>query len=125
MLKRSFATIFLTGLACAAAAADPDPRGVWLREDGNARVQIAPCEDGAVCATNLWIGDTSKGEAVGDRLIMTLSPKSDSTLAGKAYDPKRKLTYSITVSVAKNRLTTRGCIVGGLLCRDVSWTSAR
>jgi uncharacterized protein (DUF2147 family) len=103
----------------------PDPRGVWLRDDGNARVRIAPCGAGAVCATNLWIRDTSKGEAVGDRLVMTLAPRSATTLAGKAYDPKRKLTYSITVDVREDRLTTRGCVAGGLLCRDVSWTPAK
>ena len=114
--------VLLSGLA---GAAQPDPRGVWLRDDGKARVRIAPCGQGRVCATNLWIGDTSRGEAVGDRLIMTLSPKTATTLAGTAYDPKRGLTYSITVDVGKDRLTTRGCIVGGLLCRDVFWTPAK
>jgi len=106
------------------ASQEADPRGVWLREDGNARVRIAPCGK-AMCATNLWIKDTSKGEEVGDKLIMTLKPQSANTLAGEAYDPKRDMSYAIKVTVGENSLTTRGCIVAGMLCKNVSWTPAK
>ncbi len=98
--------------------------GVWLRDDGNARVRIAPCGD-KICATNLWIGDTSKGEAVGDRLIMTLSRQADGSFSGRAYDPKRDTTFAFTIRSTGTGLSTRGCILGRLLCRDVSWTPAR
>jgi uncharacterized protein (DUF2147 family) len=103
------------------ATAEPDPSGTWLRGDGNAKVRIAPC--GAnICATNQWIKDTSGGENVGDKLVMTVKPKSADTLSGKAFDPKRNLTYSIQVTVKKTALVTRGCIVGGLLCKNVNWS---
>jgi uncharacterized protein (DUF2147 family) len=101
-----------------------DAQGVWMRGDGNARVRIAPCGQ-KLCATNLWIGDTSKGEAVGDKLVMTLKPASEGTLKGTAYDPKRKLSYSMTLRVTGKSLTTRGCIVGGLICKDVTWAPAK
>ncbi len=100
-----------------------DPSGVWLRDDGNARVRIAPCGD-KICATNLWIGDTSKGEEAGDRLVMSLQPKSADTLSGTAYDVKRKRSYSITVQVSNDALMTRGCILGGILCKNVHWKQA-
>ena len=67
--------------------------GVWSRDDGNARVRIAPCGD-KTCATNVWIRDTSKGEAPGDQLIMSLKRSSDTEFSGTAYDPKRGMTYS-------------------------------
>jgi uncharacterized protein (DUF2147 family) len=101
-----------------------DAGGVWLRDDGNARVKIAACGEN-LCATNLWIGDTSKGEDIGDKLIMTLKPISGSTLKGTAYDPKRKLTFSMTLRVARGGLTTRGCIIGGVICKKTSWTPAK
>lgn len=110
--------------ATPAAAQQADPSGVWMRDDGNARVRIAPCGSD-ICATNLWIGDTSKGEEPGDRLVMALKPESQNTLAGTAYDEKRDRTYSITLEVAKDALVTRGCILGGVLCRNVTWTPAR
>jgi len=99
-------------------------RGVWMRDDGNARVSIAPCGQ-QLCATNLWIRDTSKGEQAGDKLIMTLKPKSRQVLVGKAYDPKRKLTYSMTLTVTQGGLSTRGCMVGGLVCKNTGWKPAK
>ena len=116
------AIVLLPQLAIADALSDAS--GVWMRGDGNARVRIAPCGQN-LCATNLWIGDTSKGEAVGDKLVMTLKPASDNTLKGTAYDPKRDMTYSMTLRVTGKGLTTRGCIIGGLICKNVSWAPAK
>lgn len=100
-----------------------DPRGVWVRDDGNARIEIADCGPD-LCATNLWIGDTSGGELVGDRLVLSLQPRSATSLAGRAYDPKRDRTYSLTVEVGHESLVTRGCLFA-ILCRSVSWTLDR
>lgn len=119
----AFSAMMLTA-AASQAQQSADPSGVWLRDDGNARVRIAPCGRN-ICATNLWIRDTSKGEEAGDRLIMSLQPKSSDTLSGTAFDEKRERTYSITVQVSDNALLTRGCILGGMLCKNVRWQSAR
>lgn len=77
-----------------------------------------------ICATNLWIGDASNGEAVGDKLIMNLARQADGTFSGTAYDPKRDWSYSMTVKVTAGALTTRGCVLGRLVCRDVNWKAA-
>lgn len=97
--------------------------GTWLRDDGNARVRIAPCGD-KICATNIWIGDASNGEAAGDKLVMTLARQPDGTFSGNAYDPKRDWTYSMTITAKPSALITRGCILGRLICRDVNWKAA-
>lgn len=110
-------------VACWAGALASEPAGVWLRDDGNARVEFAPC-DNKLCATNLWIRDPSKGEEVGDRLVMTLQPRSATSLVGTAYDRKRDRSYSLTLTMGTGHLTTRGCVLGGLLCKEVSWTPA-
>lgn len=125
-MKKPVLTAFAVLIFAAASQAQQsaDPSGIWLRDDGNARVRIAPCGTN-ICATNLWIGDTSKGEEAGDRLVMSLQPKSPDTLAGTAYDAKRDRTYSITVQVSENALLTRGCILGGVLCRNVHWKPAK
>ena len=101
------------------AQQEPDPSGVWMRDDGNARVRVA--SGTKICATNLWIGDTSGGEEVGDRLVMSLKPDAAGTLSGTAYDEKRDRTYGMTMTVAKDKLVTRGCVLGGVLCKNVSW----
>ena len=118
-MTRLLLALALAALSARGAAAS-DLDGTWLRDDGNARVRIAPCGD-KICATNLWIGDTSKGEAAGDKLVMTLARQRDGTFSGNAYDPKRDWTYSMTITATPGALTTRGCIVGRLICRDVNW----
>lgn len=118
-MKRLPLALVLAALWFGGAAAQ-DLDGTWLRDDGNARVRIAPC-GAKICATNLWIGDTSKGEAAGDKLVMTLARQPDGTFSGNAYDPKRDWTYSMTITATPGALTTRGCIVGRLICRDVNW----
>ncbi|MFA6966799.1 DUF2147 domain-containing protein [Bosea sp. (in: a-proteobacteria)] len=100
-----------------------DPSGVWLRDDGNARVRIAPCGSD-ICATNLWIKDTSGGEEVGDKLVMTLKPEADGTLSGTAFDAKRDRRYGMTLTVKPDGLSTRGCIAR-VLCKTVNWTPAQ
>jgi uncharacterized protein (DUF2147 family) len=104
-----------------AEAADMD--GVWMRDDGNARVRVAPCGD-KTCATNLWIRDRSKGEAPGDRLIMSVRRLSDTELSGTAYDPKRGMTFTVDVKLGNQAMTTRGCVLARLLCKTVGWTEA-
>jgi len=121
-MTRLLLALAMAGFLLAGAAAG-DLDGTWLRDDGNARVRIAPCGD-KICATNLWIGDTSKGEAAGDKLIMTLARQPDGTFSGNAYDPKRDWNYSMTISATPGVLTTRGCIIGRLICRDVNWKAA-
>ena len=97
-----------------------DAFGVWARGDGIAHVRIAPC-GGAICATNVWVNDPSGKEAVGDKLVLTVKPTADG-FAGKAYDPKRDLNFGFELHVDRDRMTTRGCLIGGLLCKSVDWT---
>ena len=104
----------------APAAAGSDIFGTWLRDDGNARVRVAPC-GGAICATNLWIRDPQKqGERVGDRLEFSIKPAGEGW-RGKAYDPQRKLTFSATLSAEGGAMTTKGCMLAGLMCRTTKW----
>ena len=124
MLSKTAPAILLLSLALPlpAFANSPDPSGVWLRDDGNARVRIAPCGSD-ICATNLWIKDTSGGEAVGDKLVMTLKPDGANTLSGTAFDAKRDRSYAMTLTVKPDGLSTRGCIAA-VLCKTVTWTPA-
>ncbi|MDI6028612.1 DUF2147 domain-containing protein [Corticibacterium sp. UT-5YL-CI-8] len=108
--------------ATSIAHAEPDVDGIWMRGDGNAKVRIAPCGNN-LCATNLWIKDTSGGEAVGDRLVMDVKPSGD-MLSGTAFDAKRNMNYKIDISVSGASLSTKGCVIGGLVCKTVSWSKS-
>lgn len=123
-MRSIFALSVAVVFSMSAAASEISIAGKWMRGDGDALVRIAPCGS-KICATNLWIGDTSKGEEVGDRLVMSLTADSEVSYSGTAYDPKRKLSYSVVVIARDGGLTTRGCFVGKLICKNVYWKSAK
>jgi uncharacterized protein (DUF2147 family) len=127
MMSRNFigalAAIVLVG-SPAFAAGLQDADGAWARDDGDAKVRIAPCGKN-ICATNTWIRDPKSSEKVGDRLVMTLKPGKDGSFTGTAYDPQRKRTYGMTMIIAPGKLQTRGCVLGGLLCKNVTWAPIR
>ncbi|MBS4084825.1 MAG: DUF2147 domain-containing protein [Rhizobiales bacterium] len=106
------------------AAAAQDIMGTWSRGDGNARVSVVRCGQ-SYCATNIWIRDGTAGEKVGDVLVMNVKPQSGAVLAGSAYDPQRKLNLSATVSISGDRMTTRGCVLAGMLCKSMNWTRVK
>ena len=116
--------LVMAGILAASSASAAGLEGTWLRGDGSARVRIAPCGD-KICATNLWVKDASSGEAVGDRLVMTLTRKADGTYSGTAYDQKRSLSYAMTIRATEGALDSQGCVLGGIVCRRVTWRSAR
>ncbi|GLS18216.1 hypothetical protein GCM10007874_12320 [Labrys miyagiensis] len=101
-----------------------DALGNWSRDDGDAKVRLAPC-GAALCATNTWIRDPASSEKVGDRLEMKLQSSGADVWKGTAYDPQRQRSYAMTMSLKGGKLLTRGCVLGGWLCKSVSWTRIR
>ncbi len=95
--------------------------GQWARGDGNAKVKIAPCGSD-ICAVNTWIKPGTPKEKTGDKLVMSIKPTSGGGYSGTAFDPQRDLTYKLTVSVKGNNMTTKGCVLAGILCKGVNWT---
>ena len=124
LVVASMATGLVMDLATSMAMAATNPvtasYGVWARGDGDARVRIAPCGK-SICATNLWIRDPASSEKVGDVLVMTVKEEGGA-LKGTAYDRQRNLNLSFEMTVAPNALTTRGCVLGGVICKSVAWS---
>ena len=102
------------------ATEGPSPQGMWSRGDGKAKVEIAPCGDD-LCAVNTWIKPGTPSEKVGDKLVMTVTQATATRWTGKAYDPQRKMTYRLTMTVGDDRMTTTGCVLG-VLCKSMGWT---
>ena len=117
------AVLPLVAAACVAsptAASASDIFGTWLRDDGNARVRIAPCGS-SICATNIWIRDPARqGEKIGDRLEFRIS-RAAAKWTGTAYDPQRKLSFSASLAASPDIMTTEGCLFAGLVCRTTRW----
>ena len=113
------ASALVLGSGGAAMAAEIN--GNWARSDGKARVRIARCGSD-ICATNTWIKPGTPNEKAGDVLAMKIEKVSNAQYSGSAFDPQRDMSYRITLDVTRNTMISRGCVLGGLLCRSVGWT---
>ena len=116
----TLAALLMIGAASASFAAGPAYLGAWARADGKTRIHVAPC-GAAVCARNTWVRRGASGEKVGDRLILRVRATGAGRWSGSAFDPQRSETYSIRVYVAGRRMTTRGCMMDGLVCESMGW----
>ena len=98
-----------------------EARGVWLRQEGAARVRIANCGP-SLCGTIVWLKETGGPGRVGQRVFFDMKPSGSNSWAGSAFNPEDGNTYSGNLEVSGNVLTTTGCALGGLICRSMNWS---
>ena len=96
--------------------------GTWLRSNGESRVRMAPC-GGGVCGTITWLKTPGKGDAkVGQQVFYNMKPDGSGGWEGSAFNPEDGKTYSGKASVSGSSMTTKGCVLGGMICKTVSWS---
>ena len=116
-------SIFIGIIAPSIAKADENQMfGNWARSDGIAHVTISKCGQD-FCAKNIWIKPNWKTEKVGDVLIMKINNKGTGTYLGTAYDPQRNMNFKFKLNIEGNKMTTKGCIMSGILCNCLLYTS--
>ena len=130
MLCAAAVATMITGFADVAGAADS--KGVWLRDNGNSKVRIASCGE-ALCGTIAWEKnprndvnnpDESKRARplVGTQIFFNMKPAGEGRWNGSAYNPEDGKTYSGSMILSGDTLTTKGCVLGGLICKSVDWS---
>nr|WP_236841921.1 DUF2147 domain-containing protein [Bosea sp. PAMC 26642] len=100
-----------------------DVGGTWLRETGASRVRFVKCGE-AMCGTLSWLKDANGPAKVGQRIFYDMKPDGPGKWKGSAFNPEDGKTYSGTMTLAGDKLTTSGCVLGGLICRSVNWSRA-
>jgi uncharacterized protein (DUF2147 family) len=118
-----------------------DPTGVWLTEDGEARVSVYRCGR-AICGKVLSLKEPNDPETgkpkldkfntdtgkrgrplVGIELMSGLKPGGAADQwEGSLYNPEDGNTY-MGILTARDLLTVRlqGCVLGGLICKSETW----
>jgi len=107
-------------LAGVASAGAQEVVGVWERDTGASRVRFSKCGE-ALCGSLSWLKDQNGPAKVGQRIFYDMKPNGANKWSGSAFNPEDGKTYSGTMSLSGNTLTTAGCVMGGLICRSVKW----
>jgi uncharacterized protein (DUF2147 family) len=141
-MMKNFAFACLFALAPAAALA-ADIQGKWLTVEGKGHVVFERC--GAnICGTIVWIKkplDARTGKPQldvlnEDRNLTTrpvlglrlgeIAPDGDGGWKGWMYNPEDGKSYQTELAINdEGKLVLTGCIMGGLLCDDETWTRVK
>lgn len=131
-----FASLVTVALmATLPALADPmgDIVGRWRDSDGESEVAISRCGP-ALCGKIVWLKEARfdifnpdealrKRSLLGLQVLSGFKPAAKGTLEGEGYNPADGKTYRTTLELASSRsLVMRGCVLGGLICDDDTWT---
>jgi len=124
-MVRSLLVAAVVTAAFVSAAAAGDAKGEWARDDGKSKVRMVACGGGALCGLVSWLLDPKGPAKVGQQVFFDMKPAGDNVWTGKAFNPDDGRTYSGKMTMSGDRLVTAGCVLGGLICKSVSWTRAR
>ena len=125
--------VLATLLSFGAGAAFADPvEGVWkTKPDDNGNfgyVQIKPC-GAAFCGTLIKAfgadGKEKASDNIGKRIVWDMVAYPDGLYDdGQIWSPDRDKTYNSDMTLAGNKLSVRGCVIG--ICRDGgTWTRVK
>src|SRR5207237_6319233 len=137
-----FAFVGMMALApIAAAQTAGDPTGIWLTQNGDARVRVSRC-GGGICGVVVWLKDpndpaTGKPQVddknpnpalarrpmIGLPLFNGMRATGPGKWSGQIYNADDGSTYASNVSVTgPDTLRVEGCV--GALCGGENWTRA-
>ena len=117
------AAIGLAALSILTPALASRLNGEWMRDDGLIRARIARC-GGQICAINTRAKNPNGEEKIGDRFIMLVRAAAPGHWTGSAFDPKRKLHYTVDLQLDGDRLMTSGCPADSTFCKSAEWRRA-
>jgi uncharacterized protein (DUF2147 family) len=95
--------------------------GTWERGNGKARIRFEPC-GAELCAVIAWIRPDVKKGKVGQTVFRKLKRTGDNSWTGEAFNPEDGRTYKGSVDLKDGKLHTKGCALGGLICKSDTWT---
>lgn len=117
---KSIALIAVIMMTTGASAQAQSANGVWQRDDGRTRIRVAPCGS-ALCGTVVWLKDKNSPAKLGQRVIYDMKPNGANNWRGSAFNPEDGRKYTGKMSLSGARLTTSGCVLGGLICKSFGW----
>jgi uncharacterized protein (DUF2147 family) len=71
-----------------------------------------------------WLRDKGGAGKVGQLVFYDMMPAGDNAWEGKAFEPSSGKEYSGKMALSGERLTTAGCVFGGLICKSIVWARA-
>ena len=118
--------VALALIAAVSAANAGDATGLWIRDDGSAKLRFVLCGGGGtVCGFLAWKKGSDGPAKVGQKLFSDMRPNGEDSWAGSAFNPEDGKRYSAKLTLSGDHLITAGCVLGGLICKSFGWARVR
>ncbi len=120
----------LASLAATPAAAAPGLAGSWTNPARSIIVKIGPC-GGTLCGRVVSASAKARADAanagtsplVGVELISAIEPTGPGRWRADIFVPDQDVHSTGDIALAgPNLMSVRGCVIGGLICKEQSWT---
>lgn len=113
-----FGAVSIFGLASMSAlAVAASANGTWLRDNG-AHVQAFDCGGGL----GLKVTKSPEANKVGKTIMCGAKPSGANKWKGTVLNLDDGQKYSGYVTLSGNSLTLSGCVLGGLVCKNDTWS---
>lgn len=134
-------TIIAFGLCMAVAQtaqAGADAVGVWLTDEGKAKVRLSECGD-RLCSEIIWLREPNdergrplkdynnpdpnlrRRPIMGMEILQGLQPAGPSQWSGEIYNPENGKLYKAHLTVGREQLRLKGCVSWGWPCGEQTW----
>lgn len=113
----ALATAAVASLAFAATASAGSANGTWLRDNG-AHVLAFDCGGGL----GLKVTKSPEAAKVGKTIMCGAKPSGANKWKGTVLNLDDGQKYSGYVELSGNSLTLSGCVLGGIICKNDTWS---
>jgi uncharacterized protein (DUF2147 family) len=128
ILGAAAALAAVSSFAVPASAANVPAVGIWRNPKNTVHVKLQPCGT-TMCGTVIWAAPKAQAKAkaagqrlVGAQLFREFKPAGPNQWKGRVFVPDMNRTFSGTMTAtAPNRITGRGCLIGGFFCKEQTW----
>ena len=115
-----------------------DPAGMWLSQDGDVKMKVAPCGN-AICGTIAWLKDpndrngrpkvdSNNADAakrsrpiIGTPIILPMKSDGADKWSGQIYNAEDGKTYSGSFALSgATKADLKGCVA--IICKTKTWT---
>jgi len=118
----------LIGLAAMLAISTPplalaqqgSPNGTWLRSNG-AEISVFDCDGGL----GMKVVKSPEPAKVGKQIMCGAKKTAGNKWQGDLLNLDDGKTYQGNVTLIGDRLTLSGCALGGLFCKDDTWSRVK
>ena len=95
----------LVALAVLAASAPPaiasELTGIWMRDDGSAKLRFSACGGGTMCGFLAWKKESGGAAKIGQRLFSDMKPSGEDSWAGAAFNPEDGKRYTAKLTALR------------------------